>query len=150
MQNLDILNSKEIREIKKVLLDGFGFSGELDYAFLKNKEGKIFILSRDFARLDTKGLRIDTLGLYFGKIERDEIRLSIEGSQIIGSYCSKNIFEISDDDMLFWMAGDDLEVENDMHGLYIIKNNDDFLGCGKASGGKLYNFVPKIRRVKLG
>lgn len=149
MQNLDILNSKEIKEIKKILAGQFGFNKELDYAFLKNKEGKVFLLSRDFARLNTKGLRIDSLGLYFGKIEKGEMRLSIEGSQIIGPYCTKNVLKISDDDMLFWMAGDDLEIEDDLRGVYIIKNNNDFLGCGKASGGKIYNFVPKVRRVKL-
>ena len=149
MQNLDILNSKEIKEIKKLLLDQFGFSKELDYAFLKNKDEKIFLLSRDFARLDTKELRIDSLGLYFGKVERGEIRLSIEGSQIIGPYCTKNVLAVSDDEVLFWIAGDDLGVQDRTNGVYIVKNNDDFLGCGKLSGDKFYNFVPKPRRVKL-
>lgn len=149
MQNLEILNNKEIRKLKEILLEQFGFNGELDYAFLRNKEGRIFLLSRDFARLNTKGLRIDSLGLYFGKVERGEIRLSIDGSQIIGAFCTKNVLEISDDEMLFWMAGDNLELDKNLFGVYIIRNNKDYLGCGKASDGKLYNFVPKVRRIKV-
>ena len=48
-----------------------------------------------------------------------------------------------------WMSGEDFEVENKLHGFIIIKNKDDFLGCGRVVNGKLLNYVPKERRVNL-
>jgi len=39
-----------------------------------------------------------------------------------------------------------LEKEN---GYFLIKYNDDFLGCGKSTGNKILNYVPKARRVKF-
>lgn len=35
-----------------------------------------------------------------------------------------------------------------MKGFIVMKNNDDYLGCGKASETKITNFIPKSRRLK--
>ncbi len=146
MENLRVMNSKEKKNILKLLYDQFGFQSAMEYEFLINTRNKIFILSRDFAKIETRELRINSLGLYFGEIYNGELRLSIEGSQIIGKLSKKNILELSDEDARRWMGGEDFEVREKMSGFVIIKNNDDFLGCGKLANGKLYNYVPKERR----
>ena len=30
----------------------------------------------------------------------------------------------------------------------ILKNNNEFIGCGKSTGDRITNFVPKERRIK--
>jgi NOL1/NOP2/fmu family ribosome biogenesis protein len=74
--------------------------------------------------------------------------LSIEGSQIIGPKCNKNILELKDEQRELWVKGYDLDIDGDL-GFVIIKNKDDFLGCGKLRNNKLYNYVPKSRRLMV-
>jgi len=91
-------------------------------------------------------LRINSLGLYFGKIEKDGLRLSIEGSQLIGNKSKKNVIKLDDNQVKEWMAGEVLEIK-DYKGFVIIKHKNDFLGCGKAKEDRILNFVPKTRRL---
>ncbi len=148
MQNLKILNKKQIKLILKKLEAQFGFKDTLDFVFLQNREGKIFLINKDIAKVDLSKLRINSIGLYFGKIEQDELRLSIEGSQLIGKKAKKNIVELNSQQLKQWLKGEDIE-NNKHQDFVIIRHNKDFLGTGKAKQDKILNFVPKARRIKI-
>ena len=130
----------------KILKEHFGFEEKLNYVFLENSKGKVYIISTDLANLELSNLRIDSLGLYFGKLEKDGLRLSIEGSQIIGPKAKKNVLEIKKGTRDIWIKGYDTEIQGNP-GFVIIKHKDDFMGCGKLNNNKLYNYVPKNRRL---
>jgi len=144
MQKAKILNSKEIKKILKDL-EHFGFKGKLGYVFFKNKDGKLFILSKKFGEIDINKVRINNLGLYFGKQENSGIRLSIEGIQIIKP--SKNVIELDENQLKQWVQGQDLEIESKAKGFVAIKHNNDFYGSGSYKQGKLLNYIPKSRRL---
>ena len=147
MESLKILNSKERKEVSRKIDEQFGCGFEFDYDMFMNNKNKVFILNRDASMSKIAELRINSLGLYFCEInERGELRLSIEGSQIIGKIAKKNILELDDEHASKWMCGEDFEIDSDVHGFVIIKNNSDFLGCGKIVNKRLYNYVPKERR----
>ncbi|MBN2422682.1 hypothetical protein JXB41_05615 [Candidatus Woesearchaeota archaeon] len=149
MQKLEILNKKRIKEfsnlIKRQWNCDFSFS---EFAVFMNRNNRIFIISKDVSKLRFEELRINNLGLYFGEINSGELRLSIEGAQIIGRTAQKDILELNDKQSKEWMSGMDLEIDSKINGFVIIKNKDDFLGCGKVVNGKLLNYVPKVRREK--
>jgi NOL1/NOP2/fmu family ribosome biogenesis protein len=86
-------------------------------------------------------------GIYFGTLERDGLRLSIEGSFIVGKLARKNVIELDDLLALKWLSGED--IETNVYGYHIVKwkGKDYFLGCGKGNGRILRNFVPKDRRI---
>lgn len=84
-------------------------------------------------------------GIYFGKIEKDGLRLSIEGSFIVGRVAKRGVIEINEEDAIKWLKGEDLEIPYE--GYCILKWGDYFLGCGKGNGKKILNFVPKDRRL---
>ncbi len=84
-------------------------------------------------------------GIYFGTIERDGLRLSIEGSFIVGKIAKKNVVELDSESFGRWMSGGDIEAS--VKGYYIVKCGNYFAGCGKGNGRVLRNFVPKDRRV---
>ncbi|MHA1605954.1 MAG: methyltransferase RsmF C-terminal domain-like protein [Candidatus Freyarchaeota archaeon] len=88
------------------------------------------------------------MGIYFATIMPDGIRLSIEGSQMVGAEAKKNIVEVDDSLADKWLKGETIPVNPSLKGYVIVKNRGDFLGCGKAAGGTLRNFVPKSRRLK--
>ena len=147
MLELKIMNSKEIKEIYKLIENQWGAKIKLDYAFLKNSKDRIFIVNKELSKLDLSKLRINSAGLYFCEIDDKGIRLSIEGSQIIGSKAIKNIVEITNDQAKQWLKGEDLEINGDYKGFVILKQNNDFLGSGKYKNGKILNYVNKGRRV---
>jgi len=147
MQNLKILNSKDVKKIVKELEEIYGSDLKNDYAFFQNNDGKIFLLSKKFGELDEKSLRINNLGMYFGKFEKDGIRLNIEGAQLINA--KKNIFEMKDADVQGWIRGEDLVVGNmELKHYLIMKNGDDVYGVGKYKDGKIMNYTSKDRRIK--
>jgi NOL1/NOP2/fmu family ribosome biogenesis protein len=147
MQSLKILNSKEKKNLQKLLKEQFDSDFELDFEVFSNDKNKIYLISKDIAKIDFDELRINNLGMYFGEIAHDELRLSIEGSQLIGKTANKNVLELNDEQAAKWMAGEDFEINYQNAGFVIIKNRDDFLGCGKLVKGKLLNYVPKERRI---
>ena len=98
-------------------------------------------------------MRIEKVGLYFGEIADDEIRLSIEGAQIIGPIAKKNIVELSDGEVKVMFHGNDLikkDIGQDKRGFVILKNNSDFIGCGRVRGEEILNYIPKTRRILSG
>jgi len=148
MKQLKILNTREIKRILSLLDKQFSFSGSLDYAFLQNKED-IYLISKDLAAIDTKNFHINNLGLYFANIKNDAIRLSIEGSQLIGSKLGKNILALNEEEAAGWIAGDDIEVSSMLKGWVVIKHKNDYIGTGYIKEDKLLNYIPKERRLRL-
>ena len=146
MQKLKILNRKNIKKIIELIKTQWDSDIELDYVFLRNEKGKIFIVNRDVEKVDLNKVRVNSVGMYFGLMNDNEIRLSIEGSQIVGPNAKKNVLELNDVEAKEWLRGEEL-LKSEEKGFMIIKHDDDFLGCGKSTGEKVLNFVSKARRV---
>ena len=150
MPELKILNNKEIKEIYQLIGEQWGAKIKLDYGFLKNSKNRIFVISKDIAKIDTSNLRINSVGMYFCEIDSRGIRLSIEGAQIVGPKATKNIVELDEEETKKWFKGEDLEKNcEDCSGFVILKHNKDFFGNGKYSNGRILNYVGKTRRVNL-
>ena len=150
MQNLKILNKKEIKNILELIKNQWGCDVELDYAFLINQKNKIFLANKEIFDIDLKRIRINSIGIYFGEhLNEKELRLSIEGSQLIGPKATRNVVELDDSEMKNWLKGEDLEKETNEKGFVILKHNDDYLGTGKAKENRILNYVPKTRRLSV-
>jgi NOL1/NOP2/fmu family ribosome biogenesis protein len=149
MQNLKILKKKDKKRFLELLKKQFGFEEKLDYNFLINTKNKIFIINKDLVNIDMEKIRINSIGLYIAEFRNDEVRLSIEGSQLIGKKAKKNILELDNKQARDWMKGNDLEIETKEKSFVIIKNNNDYLGSGKSTLDKILNFVPKSRRLNV-
>ena len=139
-----ILSKTEVKKVLRQLNKQFEIKDlKLDYIFLKSEKDRIFIVNKDFGEVDVEN--INTVGLYIAKVEKDGIRLSIEGSQIFGAKASKNVLVLDKPDE--WLLGNNIGVKVGLKGYVIVKCGEDFLGCGKIVKGKLHNFVPKSRRI---
>src|SRR4030042_3885424 len=158
MQKLTVLNTREKRKIVDELKEQYGFSGQIEGALFLSTKEKLYLLSPDIAMLDKKQereLRIDSAGLYIGKVENNGIRLSIEGTQLIGPHSHKHVLEIDEDHLEAWVKGEDFEVSaeeknkiGDEEGFFIIKLDNDYLGCASIKNGQVKSFVSKERRLK--
>ena len=127
MPELKILNSKEIKEIIKLIEKQWGAKLKLDYGFLKNNKNRVFIISKDISKIDISKLRLNSVGMYFCEVDNLGIRLSIEGSQLVGPKAVKNIIELSEEETKKWFKGEDIEKEcKDCNGFVILKHNKRF------------------------
>mgnify|MGYP001565622777 FL=1 len=146
MLSQQILNSKEIKKLLLQLNEQFGEFSLEGFAILKNNEDKYFLISRKLGDLPTENIRVNNLGMYFCKQEKDGLRLSIEGAQFIKP--TKNILELDKPQSISWMRGEDVEIrETKLEGYVILRFGKDILGCGKLKDGKIFNSVSKPRRV---
>ena len=150
MHNMKILNSKQTKEIKRKIEEQWGVCPEMDYVFLRSNKGKIYVVTRAVADLPDERLRIDTLGLYFCEVMGDDnLRLSVEGAQIVGKVATKNLMELSINQMEMWARGMDVPLEDkSIRGFFILRHDADILGCGYCKEGVISNYVPKNRRLR--
>ncbi len=145
-EHLKILNSREIKVIVNELKEHFLSEFKPGYVFLENNKEKIFILSRDYAKIDESKLRINNLGLYFCTREKDGFRLSIEGCQLVNP--KKNVYGATKEEAEQWISGQNLKIKAaELSGYVILKHKEDFIGCGKCRDNEILNAVPKDRRI---
>ncbi len=132
-------------KIAELLEKQFGISREdfykLELEFEERGKRRIYA----FRKCDV-GVPEYHYGLYFGTLERDGIRLSIEGSDIVGRIAKRGVLEVDDEKAMKWLRGEDIEVN--VKGYAIVKWGSYFLGCGKGNGRILRNYVPKERRLQ--
>ncbi|MGV8162640.1 MAG: hypothetical protein ACP5N2_04900 [Candidatus Nanoarchaeia archaeon] len=145
--SLEILNSKEIKEIMKQLKDQFDLDEKLDFVFLRNNKEKVYVTTRSIENIDLNSLRIDSLGLYFGKYYNDGFRLTIEGAQLIADKCKKNVIEISQEQKHEWLLGKDIKIEGHENSFVILKWKNDILGCAKVKHENALNSIPTSRTL---
>ena len=150
---LKFLNKQEKEKLVRQLNEQFGIK-EIHEQIAKLGKERIILFSGEVSEKEIQILdrfaRIEGVGVYFAKTDEktDNLRLSIEGTQLLKKQITKNIFELDEKQAEEWMMGQDLNIKTGKKGFYIIKFKDDFLGTGKISENKISNFIPKSRRLK--
>lgn len=144
------LTSSDKKKILVQLNEQFGIK-ELPYLLIQFGKEKFRLysgnLSKEELSILDKNLRIENIGLYFAKQEDIGIRLTLDGTQILKKQIIKNILKINNEETDEWMKGNELYIKSD-NAWKILENNNEFLGCGKSTGEKITNFIPKERRIR--
>lgn len=144
------LPASQKKKIIEDLNNQFGIT-DLPYLFLQFGKDKIRIYSGDLSKENLNNLdksaRIENIGLYFARIQPDGVRLTIDGIQLVKDQITKNILELNNEQAEKWLRGNDLDIQTEP-AFKILKNNEEYIGCGKSTGDKISNFVPKERRIK--
>jgi NOL1/NOP2/fmu family ribosome biogenesis protein len=145
MKNFKLLNSKDIKNLNKKLVEQFGNEFNFKkYVTFKTPKNRIYIVNKDIGSINYSQLKINNLGLYFMTIEKDGLRLSIDGSQIFEA--KKNVIDLDESNFKNWMSGKDLDLDFE-NSYVILRYKNSNLGCGKSIGNRILNYVPKERRV---
>lgn len=148
-----VLTKEEVKDLERMIEKNYGSRVNLkDYLVLINKKNKIWLVNKEVLNLDLDKLKIDSLGLGFGKLKRNEkIHLTIEGSQIVGKNATKNIAILDEKDAVKFMQGSNVkpkeEIDCEYHNFAIVKCKDDILGSSLLIEDGLKNLIPKSRRL---
>ncbi len=134
--------SKKI--INKYLKEQFGAEINMEFEIMDN--GRVWVGNNLVFGFDINS--VVRKGLYFGFVEKDGLRLSIEGTQLVGPKAKKNIIELNDVEAEEWLRGYALE-KKAQKGYVLLRYKNHFLGCGKSNGERIWNNVPKERRIRM-
>ena len=144
---MEWLNAREVKNIKNQIKAQWGDSPDFkDYFFLKRRDDRVAMVSRSIEELNVE--HINTAGLYILRMVSKEPKLTIEGSQLVGPKATKNMVELTEEELQQWIRGFDIQKEGFAKGFQIIKHKNDYAGCAKHLNGELHNMVPKERRIK--
>jgi NOL1/NOP2/fmu family ribosome biogenesis protein len=122
------------------------FEAKINFKLKEAGKRKLYAY-KECTNLESQSMEIIHHGVYFGRLEKGAIRLSIEGAQLIGKKAKKNIIEIDYDKTIKWMRGENLQVESEVQGYVILKWKNYYLGCGEIKKGTIKNYVPKDRSI---
>jgi len=153
MQTLTILNTRDIKKIRKLFEETYGAFFTSDYAYLQSKDGRLSLINKDIANIDLKKLRIDKFGLYVAEIKGDSVRLSKEGAQLLAKEARdkiKNIVELDSREIKAYFHGIDLRKNLGEEARFVlIEYKGDIVGCSKYKEGIILNYLPKIHRGEV-
>jgi NOL1/NOP2/fmu family ribosome biogenesis protein len=146
-----ILNKEEVKKIEMILRKNYGARIKFKDVLFKTSREKIWIGTKKAFKFLNK-LRVNSLGLYFGRIKRNEkIQLSIEGSQIVGEKAKKNIVIIDEENLEKFLQGLNFFtkklIDCELNNFVLVKFKEDFVGSGILRGGYVENILPKARRI---
>ena len=129
--------------VKRLLIENYGYAPELIYE-IRGNHSKVYAYKPCQLKINDTGRR----GIYFGRIESDGIRLTIEGAFLVGPKATKNVVELDDEEARRYLAGESMEVDVP-DGWVLLKWRSYYLGSAKAKNGRLLNYVPKERRLRI-
>ena len=153
---LDLLEGQQVKDIEKIIQKNYGTELDLQQysVFKTSNEEKIWIASRQIFQVDLSKLVVNSIGLYLGKLKRNEkINLSTEGSQLIGKTATKNVVYLGKDSILKFLQGMNVKPEKTLnaepHNFVIIRTDEEILGSSLLAEEGIRNLLPKSRRISL-
>jgi len=137
--------SETKEKIMKYLREQYGVEN-IDFE-IRDKENEKLYAFKKCEDIDI-GMHGHFNGLYFGKLCKDGLRLSIEGSFLIGRIAKYGVIDVNREEAERWLSGENLKRKE--KGYVILRWRSYYMGCGKGNGEIIKNFVPKERRLTHG
>ncbi len=144
------IKSNEKRHIVEKLKENYGID---NVPFLLIQAGREKVrafsghLSKEEIALLADTVNIEFMGLYLVKEEHEQLRVSFDATHILSSQIKKKILDLTDEQFKLWIRGHDLDIKFEK-GDIVLRYKGDFLGSGKSNGEKIFNYVPKDRRLR--
>ncbi|MBU0760513.1 MAG: hypothetical protein KJ718_06240 [Nanoarchaeota archaeon] len=149
---IKFIKSSEKKKILAVLGEQYGLSS-LSYLLIEGGRKKLRAFSGSLSKEEILGLgnltNIELIGMYIISRRDQDLRINFDALSIpeIKNQISKNIIKISKQQLELWMRGHDLEIKCE-RGPVVLQFQDDFVGIGKSNTEKIFNYVPKERKLK--
>ena len=138
--NIRFIKSSEKKQIIEKLREQFGIEN-LPYLLIETGKEKIRAFSGSLSKEEI--IKIAQIA----NVELIDLRPSIDATHILASQITKSTINLTEEQAQQWLKGYDLEIST-QRGTVVLKYNDDTLGCGKSNGERIFNHVPKDRRLK--
>lgn len=176
---LQFLKSKEKRNLLKELEEKYGITELPYLLLETGKQkirGFSGHLSKEEIVQLTRLTNVEIIGAYLVSQKDEDARVSFDAIQLFKKQITKSIIEINYHQLQLWLRGYDLEIgahadersesandktpaekigvqlapkNNLIRGVVVLKYQDDLVGIGKSNTEKIFNYVPKERKLKI-
>lgn len=144
------LNSKERKKVFEELSELYGIE-EKNVLMMEAGKKKIRVFTGGLTKEEiiklNEFVRIEITGIYFASKKDEEIRLNFDVVSLLRNEITKNVIEIGKDNYEKWIRGSDIEMKT-RRGTVVLKYGNDLIGVGKSNGERVFNYVPKERKLK--
>lgn len=148
--NIHFLKSKDKKEILAELEKIYGIE-ELPYLLIETGKRKIRAFSGHLSKEEIMQLgnltNVELIGMYFINTRDNDLRINFDALSLLRGKITKSTVEIDEKQLALWLRGHDLQIKVPS-GVVVIKFNEDIVGVGKSNGEKIFNYVPKERKLK--
>jgi NOL1/NOP2/fmu family ribosome biogenesis protein len=148
--NIKFIKSPEKKRIVKELEETYGIK-ELNYLLIETGKRKLRAYSGDLSKEEILELgntiNIEIIGMYLLSQKDADLRINFDAVSLLRDQIEKNIVKINQEQYELWMRGYDLEIKHP-RGIAVIKFKHDLVGIGRSNGEKIFNYVPKERKLK--
>lgn len=145
------IKSSEKRKIEAELEELYGIDSLPEYLLIEAGKKRIRAfsgsLSKEEIMLLSRAVKVELVGIYLISKKDEEARLNFDAVSLLKGKITKNVLEINEEQFQNWIRGQDLELET-QRGTVVIKYKNDFIGVGKSNGEKVFNYIPKERKLK--
>lgn len=148
---MKFIKASEKKRIIEELNERFGIE-KIPYLLIETGKEKIRAFSGNLSKNEIIKLNefanVEIIGIYLLKKEDErKLRLSFDAVSLFKEQINKNVVEINNEELELWMKGNEINKEAS-EGVVVIKHEDDYLGAGVSTGSRIFNYVPKERRVR--
>lgn len=147
---MKFLNSKQRKEIQQGLNEQYGIT-ELPYLMIEAGKQRLRAFSGTFSREEIQQLsqiaNIELIGMYLISRKDNDLRLNFDAVSLLRDQITKSVLEIDEKQLNLWMHGQDLEIKCP-RGIIVLKFKDELVGIGKSNTEKIFNYLPKERKLK--
>ncbi|MEM5830485.1 MAG: hypothetical protein QW409_01315 [Candidatus Aenigmatarchaeota archaeon] len=148
-----------MEEITKRIKNNFDAEIPKDLDF-EIRNDRIYVFKKEIRNLYEflrfKNVRLEKLGIYFGRLKRnDKIQLSIEGAQIVGKTAKKNVIEINDIETLKRFLKEEISLSIDdfknveKHNFPIVKYRNYIITAAASLDKEIKSLFPKNAKKLL-
>jgi len=144
------IKSNEKKKILVELEEIYGITN-LPYLLLETGKKKLRAFSGHLSKEEilqlTNLTNVELIGTYLISKKDADLRLSFDAVSLLKNQITKNILNINEEQFNEWIRGYDLNIST-QRGIIVIKYKNDLIGVGKSNGDKIFNYVPKERKLK--
>jgi NOL1/NOP2/fmu family ribosome biogenesis protein len=151
--NIHFIKTPQKREIVEKLKEIYGIE-ELPYLLIESGKEKIRAFSGSLSKEEISEImeiaNVEVIGLYLLRNEAEnDFRLSFDAPLILKSQITRNIVDINEEQFNLWIRGENIDfLEQIPTGNVVLRYQNHLVGCGKSNGLKVFNYVPKDRRLR--
>jgi len=143
------LRKREENKIKEMLLENYGFSIPSDWRLYYLGADRVWVLKDEFFEFPLEKLNVEVMGFYLCYFDFKILRLSFNGSQIVGKSATKNVLDISVKEAEELIRGFDIDKVTNMEAEYLILRTPvGIIGVGKNHKTKILCQINKNRRIR--
>ncbi|MFH1290257.1 MAG: hypothetical protein ABIH92_02495 [Nanoarchaeota archaeon] len=147
---MKFIKSNQKRKIIEELNEVYGIT-KLPYLLIEGGRKRTRAFSGHLSKEEISQLNnltnMEIIGMYLISNKDEDFRLNFDAVSLLRNQITKRIVEINKDQLELWLRGHDLEIKAD-RGIVVLKYQDDLVGIGKSNETKIFNYVPKERKLK--